>query len=214
MLVALFLSVLLAVYGAAIRAQNGPQSLGTAAAATSYTSTRRQLPGGVMAGFQRLAVNASHSLPNLAVVGSRPAMHAPPQPPLLESVTSSGVAATDDALVQQGRQKRGSLATVLPWDAAPDPDTHPYLVRHHGRSSTGAGIQERANAVIFILARNNEAGALVHTLQDFESNFNGQYAYPYLFINDDLFDDNFIGAMQGLRSAANMTFGKVRQLLA
>ena len=104
-------------------------------------------------------------------------------------------------------------------DAEPDPDKAPFLVAHFDRrrrSSSGHLVdeqRERANAVVIILARNRERAALEHSLEQFEDTFNGRHHYPYLFLNDALFDDEFITSMQRHGRFSNMTFGKVREAL-
>jgi hypothetical protein len=89
----------------------------------------------------------------------------------------------------------------------PDPQKPPYLVAHFEGSSKGDNPRE--NAVILILARNSEREALAETLRQFESMFNGEYNYPYLFLNDALFDSEFIASMREVAPSSNMTFGKV-----
>lgn len=165
---------------------------------------------------QWLATHADHSLPRLAMRASRPTIDAAPPLQRLESASPASADGTGVARSRDGLQQSYNVAALRPWDAVPDPDNPPYLVRHLDRRRNlgqwrSAGTQDRANAVIFTLARNREARGLVRTLQDFEASFNGQWAYPYLFLNDEVFSSRFIGAMQGLSSKASMTFGKVRQ---
>jgi hypothetical protein len=100
---------------------------------------------------------------------------------------------------------------VAPVDTRPDPQKAPYLVAHlEGNKKNADGIKmPRENAVILILARNSERVALVDTIQEFEHMFNHAYNYPYLFLNDAVFDDEFIARMQEMAPHSNMTFGKV-----
>lgn len=49
----------------------------------------------------------------------------------------------------------------------------------------------RANAVISVLARNKEIDGVVKSMRSFERHFNRFYNYPYVFLNDVEFDDNF-----------------------
>eukprot|EP00892_Ulva_mutabilis_P007266 jgi/Ulvmu1/4911/UM201_0003.1 len=58
-----------------------------------------------------------------------------------------------------------------------------------------AGIQGKENAVIVILARNEEADALTVTIANFEEMFNSRYSYPYVFLNDVPFTQDFKAAM-------------------
>lgn len=59
-----------------------------------------------------------------------------------------------------------------------------------------------------VLVRNSEERELVATLADFERSFNRAYSYPYLFLNDETFTEDFMKSMQSVESTANMTFGK------
>ena len=49
----------------------------------------------------------------------------------------------------------------------------------------------RANAVIVILCRNRDLKEISKTLLNFENKFNRKFKYPYVFLNDFSFDDNF-----------------------
>jgi len=48
-----------------------------------------------------------------------------------------------------------------------------------------------ANATFVILVRNFELKALVKTLKQMEDRFNNQYHYPYVFLNEEPFTDEF-----------------------
>jgi hypothetical protein len=49
----------------------------------------------------------------------------------------------------------------------------------------------RANAAFVILVRNEEIVPLIETLKQLEDRFNRQYHYPYVFLNDQPFDEDF-----------------------
>ncbi|KAI8364122.1 glycosyltransferase family 15 protein [Blakeslea trispora] len=49
----------------------------------------------------------------------------------------------------------------------------------------------RVNAALVILARNKELDALRKTMQQLEARFNSKFSYPYVFLNDEPFTDEF-----------------------
>ena len=49
----------------------------------------------------------------------------------------------------------------------------------------------RANAVILMLARNSELEDAVSSVQKFEQRFNFAYNYPWVFLNEVPFTDEF-----------------------
>lgn len=52
-------------------------------------------------------------------------------------------------------------------------------------------IMPKQNAVILILCRNEELEEIDKTLQNFEHRFNSKYDYPYVFLNDKEFTQDF-----------------------
>jgi hypothetical protein len=61
---------------------------------------------------------------------------------------------------------------------------------------------ERANATFLVVVRNSELQSMLHTLSQTEANFNRKYKYPYVFLNDEPFSDEF---MQGAQTAVSTT---------
>ena len=49
----------------------------------------------------------------------------------------------------------------------------------------------RANATFVILARNSDLAGTVRSIREIEDRFNRRYRYPYVFLNDEPFDDKF-----------------------
>lgn len=49
----------------------------------------------------------------------------------------------------------------------------------------------KQNAVILILCRNEELDGINKTIQNFEQRFNSKYNYPYVFLNDKQFTEEF-----------------------
>lgn len=61
-------------------------------------------------------------------------------------------------------------------------------------------LQERANASFVILARNSELDDVVKSMKSLERHFNQWYGYPYVFLNDEEFTDDF---KKGVRNYTN-----------
>ena len=49
----------------------------------------------------------------------------------------------------------------------------------------------RANATFVILARNSDLEGAVRAVRSIEDRFNRDYHYPYVFLNDEPFTDEF-----------------------
>ncbi|KIL56814.1 glycosyltransferase family 15 protein [Amanita muscaria Koide BX008] len=49
----------------------------------------------------------------------------------------------------------------------------------------------RANAVIFMLTRNSDLPGVLSTVKQVEDRFNKRFQYPYVFLNDDPFEERF-----------------------
>ncbi|KAG7193055.1 uncharacterized protein KQ657_001172 [Scheffersomyces spartinae] len=71
---------------------------------------------------------------------------------------------------------------------------------------------ERASATIVALARNEDFDELAKTILSFEKMFNAKFQYPYTFLNDGTFSDNFKKGMQAL-SKAQMEFVTIPESL-
>lgn len=50
----------------------------------------------------------------------------------------------------------------------------------------------RANAVIVMLARNSELNDVASSMRQLEDRFNSKYNYPWVFLNDEPFSEEFI----------------------
>lgn len=55
----------------------------------------------------------------------------------------------------------------------------------------GKPTERRANAVVVILARNSDLDGLKQSLPQFENRFNKKYHYPYVFLNEVEFTEDF-----------------------
>lgn len=59
----------------------------------------------------------------------------------------------------------------------------------------------RANATIFMLARNSDLEGAIQTITSFELHFNRFFHYPYLFMNDEPFEQDFMNTIAEYISA-------------
>lgn len=50
---------------------------------------------------------------------------------------------------------------------------------------------ERANATFVILCRNSDLDGVIQSVRSVEDRFNREYRYPYVFLNEEPFDEEF-----------------------
>ncbi|KAG2172464.1 hypothetical protein INT44_006637 [Umbelopsis vinacea] len=74
----------------------------------------------------------------------------------------------------------------------------------------GNKCEERANAVIVVLCRNSELVPMRRTLREFEDRFNRKYQYPYVFLNDEPFNDEFKTSIKAL-THSKVIFGDINE---
>ena len=51
----------------------------------------------------------------------------------------------------------------------------------------------RANATLLMLARNSDVDSAVRAVRELEDRFNHKYHYPWVFLNEQPFSDDFKG---------------------
>ncbi|KAJ6139644.1 hypothetical protein N7471_006130 [Penicillium samsonianum] len=66
----------------------------------------------------------------------------------------------------------------------------------------------RANAAFVVLARNKELDGVIQSLKSIERHFNRWWHYPYVFLNDGDFDEDFKATVKNYTSA-EVEFGKI-----
>ncbi|CAG8627832.1 3584_t:CDS:2 [Paraglomus occultum] len=71
----------------------------------------------------------------------------------------------------------------------------------HADPSLFANTPERLKAVIVILVRNSELEKLLPTLKQFEDRWNKKYNYPYVYLNDVPFTEEFIKKTSAMTKA-------------
>ncbi|CAO3645611.1 unnamed protein product [Cunninghamella blakesleeana] len=69
---------------------------------------------------------------------------------------------------------------------------------------------EPVKACFVVLVRNSELEGIKHTIRQIEARFNNKFNYPYVFLNDDYFTDDFVKETSALTSA-QVNYGKVDQ---
>jgi mannosyltransferase len=65
----------------------------------------------------------------------------------------------------------------------------------------------RANATLLALVRNEEADEMVQSMRDLERTFNRKFNYPWLFLNDVPFTEEFKKKISA-ETKAKVTFGE------
>ncbi|KAJ2881846.1 hypothetical protein H4R27_003822 [Coemansia aciculifera] len=68
----------------------------------------------------------------------------------------------------------------------------------------------QANASFVVLIRNREMNEFRATMRQLEDRFNGKYHYPYLFLNDEPFTDEFMQTIAA-STTSNVTFALIPQ---
>ena len=71
-----------------------------------------------------------------------------------------------------------------------------------------AAEQPRANAAFVVLARNQELDGVIQSIKSIERHFNRWFHYPYVFLNDGAFDDEFKIGVQNYTSGS-VEFGQI-----
>ncbi|KAH9163303.1 glycosyltransferase family 15 protein [Lactarius sanguifluus] len=66
----------------------------------------------------------------------------------------------------------------------------------------------RANATLLMLARSSDVDSAVHTVKEMEDLFNHKYRYPWVFLNEQLFTEDFKRRVSILTSGP-VYFGKI-----
>jgi len=58
-------------------------------------------------------------------------------------------------------------------------------------STAGASPRHRANATFVMLARNSDVDDAVYSVRSLEDRFNREHNYPWVFLNEEPFSDEF-----------------------
>lgn len=104
-----------------------------------------------------------------------------------------GEASTSD-LVELLQERLGNTSVSSPHDVISQTDVPPG---------------ERANAVLVMLVRNSEVNDATGAIQQLEDRFNRKFKYPWVFLNDEPFDEKFIQCVIIFLSFARPAFRKL-----
>jgi alpha 1,2-mannosyltransferase len=63
--------------------------------------------------------------------------------------------------------------------------------QYHSLDNTTFVSDRRVNATIVMLARNGDLKGVLKSLKQMEDRFNKRFRYPYVFLNEELFTDQF-----------------------
>lgn len=75
-------------------------------------------------------------------------------------------------------------------------------------TTTSVVVPRRANAAFVILARNSDVWEIVASIRGMEDRFNARYNYPYVFLNDEVFSEEFKKHTSAIASGP-CTYGKI-----
>jgi alpha 1,2-mannosyltransferase len=67
---------------------------------------------------------------------------------------------------------------------------------------------EKVNGVFAVLVRNSELDQMIHSMKQIERSFNAEYQYPYLFLNDVEFTEEFKEKISQM-TTAKVEFGLI-----
>ena len=70
-------------------------------------------------------------------------------------------------------------------------DDHGFYGTTDSNTSTRIHQRPRANATLLMLARNLDVDNAVRAVRELEDRFNHKYRYPWVFLNEETFSDNF-----------------------
>ncbi|KAG6332510.1 hypothetical protein ID866_6580 [Astraeus odoratus] len=74
--------------------------------------------------------------------------------------------------------------------------------------SNTSSAPQRANATFIILCRNSELDEIIQSVREIEDRFNRNFSYPYVFLNDEPFTEDFKWRVSVL-SPSLMEFGVI-----
>ncbi|KAF9002117.1 glycosyltransferase family 15 protein [Cyathus striatus] len=74
--------------------------------------------------------------------------------------------------------------------------------------TTPENTDQQANATFVILARNSDLEGTIQSVREMEDRFNKDYGYPYVYLNDEPFTDEFKERVQAL-TKAKVEFGVI-----
>ncbi|KAJ1947952.1 hypothetical protein EC988_005378 [Linderina pennispora] len=91
---------------------------------------------------------------------------------------------------------------------SPDREESEWAYREMARLGVVPYYGERANASFVVLIRNRELDEFRTSMRQLEDRFNRKYHYPYLFLNDEPFSDEFMQIVAA-STTSNVTFALI-----
>jgi alpha 1,2-mannosyltransferase len=100
--------------------------------------------------------------------------------------------------------RRTSLQNILP--SNPPYRKPPSSEYYHDATKTNS--TRKANAAFVVLARNSDLPGIMESIKQMEDRFNKKFQYPYVFLNEEDFSEEFISATTEVTST-KCTYGKI-----
>lgn len=77
---------------------------------------------------------------------------------------------------------------------------------HVGCQDPVLNTSPRANATLMMLARNSDVDGAVHSVSSVQSQFNERFSYPWVFLNNEPWTEEFMNRVREAGSGADMAF--------
>ncbi|GBE86019.1 Glycolipid 2-alpha-mannosyltransferase 2 [Sparassis crispa] len=116
------------------------------------------------------------------------------------SISSDVLSASSSSLPSSSFSSSSYLSSPSP---SPSPTPTPIPVEEPAPEAP-----RRANATLLMLSRNSELDKAAASVRELEDKFNRQFAYPWVFLNEVPFSDQFIARMTELASGP-VYFGQI-----
>ncbi|BFZ62518.1 alpha 1,2-mannosyltransferase 2.4.1 [Saitoella coloradoensis] len=119
---------------------------------------------------------------------------------LLYKVTSSGTSYDPTAWTGRSYENVGNAVEEV--KEAVEQKAEDFGIKTPLQPQTPAepAVQKRANATFVTLARNGDVWEMAKSIREVEDRFNHRYNYPWVFLNDVPFSEEFITVTSGLAS--------------
>ncbi|KAI0324225.1 glycosyltransferase family 15 protein [Cubamyces sp. BRFM 1775] len=100
-----------------------------------------------------------------------------------------------------------NIANQLSWGGSADADT---LTTNDASGYPNSLLTRRANACLLMLARNSDVNDAVKSVRRLEDRFNKKFGYPWVFLNEEPFSDEFKTRVSNVING-EVIFGQVPQ---
>ncbi|PAV23261.1 glycosyltransferase family 15 [Pyrrhoderma noxium] len=104
----------------------------------------------------------------------------------------------------EGYGKATSISTIsnqLGWNQPNPPYKTPLADEYFHPEKVADPLTRKANATFVVLARNSDIQGVVMSMKQAEDRFNKEFRYPWVFLNEEPFDENFIKRTSELTDA-------------